>query len=146
VLAVLPLIAFALLESELRVAVPHVAQAELAGALADADSVDWVRADRARGTITFAIDRAGEAYRVVATTNRGEVASVAIRDAGRGRVETGPLSWLVDELADVASVTRLEVDDGGRVTLVTDDGRRYAVIPGRGTNDAVEARWAAAWS
>jgi hypothetical protein len=31
------------------------------------------------------------------------------------------------------------------VTLVTNDGRHYALAPGRGPNAAVEARWAGTW-
>ena len=136
-----------LLAAGMQVGAP-TAPAALAGALADADSVDWVRADRAHHTITFAIDRAGEAYRLVATVDGGTVTALAIRDAGRGRIHSfGALTWLSDEMADVDAVAHVDVDDRGHVTLVTTDDRRIAVEPGRGDgNDGPRARWAAAWS
>jgi hypothetical protein len=147
VIALVPLLAVGLSTEGMRVATPAAAQVALASALADADSIDWVRADRDRHTITFAIDRAGEAYRVVVTMRDGAVAALAIRDAGRGSFDAGTLSWLADELKDVDTVARLEVDAAGRVTLVTGDDRRYTIVPGHGDgNDAARARWEAAWS
>ncbi|HUJ60327.1 MAG TPA: hypothetical protein VLX92_17620 [Kofleriaceae bacterium] len=124
-------------------------QAELAGALADANSVDWVRADPEHRAVRFGIDRAGEAYEVIATVRAdGTLASVTVHDAGRGTTGLGPLSWLVDVMRETAAVTQLSVDADGEVTLVTDDGLRYLAIPGRdgSHNDAVEARWGAAWN
>jgi len=143
--AMLPVIAFALGANggaEERVTTPHAAQARLAEALADADAVDWVRADD--HTFTFAITAKGEAHLLVATTSGQRIISLAIRDAGRAPSEADGLSWLVGEMHDVAAVTRLWVRDG-RVMLATGDGRRYAMLPGHGTNAAVEARWAAEW-
>jgi len=142
----LPAIAFALGAgggvAEERVTTPHAAQARLAEALADADAVDWVRADD--HTFTFAIDYKGDAVHLVATTSGHEIVSLAIRNAGRATRELDGLSWLTGEMHDVASITRLWVRDG-RVMLATRDGRRYVMLPGHGTNAAVEARWAAEW-
>jgi hypothetical protein len=145
--ALIPLLAIAT-SAGLRVTKPVVAQARLADAIIDADSIDWVRADRAHHAITIRIDRAGEAYELVATTSSdGAIVALEIRDAGPGSFAIGRLSWLIDELRDVEAVARLDVDDRGDVTLVTRDDRHYAIVPGRGDgNDAVRARWAAAWS
>ena len=99
-------------------------------------------------TITFGIDRAGEAYAVTATTDDDHVVSkLAITDLGRGTRELGKMSWLADAMADTAAVTELVVAEDGAVTVVTGDGDRYLAIPaGAGNNAAVEARWAEAWS
>lgn len=148
-MALLPLVSLVAglaVDGGIRVTAPPDARAQLAGALADADSIDWVRADAAHRTVTFAIDHAGEAYWLVATIDGGAVRALAIRDAGRGSLELGALTWLADEMQDVAAIARLDVDGDGHVFLVTDDDRRYAVIPAHDTNSAVEARWAAAWS
>jgi hypothetical protein len=143
---VLPLIAFALGAGvpEERVTTPHAAQARLAEALADADSVEWARANG--DVYTFAIDYKGEAFLVVATTRDHEVVSLAIRHAGRASVEEpqDALGWVVGEMHDAQTVTRLDVRDG-RVMMSTGEGRRYLMLPGHGTNAAVEARWAAEW-
>jgi hypothetical protein len=128
---------------------PRAAQARLAGALADADSIDSVSVDRKHHTITFAIEHAGQAYDVVATTRRhGQVTAVAIYNNGAGTFEIGGLTWLSDTMRATAAVTRLIVDEEGAVTLVASDGMRYMAIPGRGSggNNAVEARWAAEWN
>jgi hypothetical protein len=125
------------------------AEVRLADALSDADSVDAVTADGAHRVVTFAIDRAGEAYRVIATVDdTGMVTEVAVRDAGRGSFAIGRLSWMADLMRVTVAVTRIEIDDEGEITLTTDDGQRYLAIPGRGAgaNDAVEARWAAEWN
>ena len=126
---------------------PHAAQARLAEALGDADSVDAVRADPAHHTVTFSIDRAGEAYEIVARIRpEGQIVQLAIRDRGRGQVGLGPLSWLVDVAAQTAAFVRLEVQPDGQVTLVTSDGDLYRAMPGGGDgNDAPRARWAATW-
>ena len=128
------------------VSTPQDAQATLAGALAEADSVDWVRADH--HAITFGIDRAGEAYTLTATTDDDNaVATLQIVDLGRGGRELGPMSWLADAMTGTSAVTQLVVADDGAVTVVTNDGDRYLAIPtGTGNNAAVEARWAEAWS
>jgi hypothetical protein len=128
---------------------PRAAQARLAGALADADSIDAVAVDRKHHTVTFSIERAGQAYDVIATTRRrGEVIAVAIRAVGEGTFEIGGLTWLSDTMRSTSAVARLTVDDDGAVTLVTNKGLRYMAIPGRGSggNDEVEARWAAEWN
>jgi hypothetical protein len=142
---VLPVISFVLAT----LAAKPSPQAELADALASADSIDAVRADRARHTVTFAIERGGEAYEIVATTRAsGAVVAVTIRARGVGTVEPGNLTWLADVMKDVAAVTRLSIDEDGAVTVVTSNGMRFMAIPGRGSggNAAVEARWAAAWN
>ena len=126
-----------------------VAQTRLAEALADADAIDSIASDRAHLTVTFAIERAGEAYKIVATTARdGAVATVAIRDVGLAHLGLGNLSWLADAMKDASAVTRLDIDDDGAVTLETSDGLRFMAIPGRGSggNAAVESRWAAEWN
>jgi hypothetical protein len=146
-LALVPLVAIGLAGDGLHVAAP-AAPTTLAGALADADSVEYVRADRAHHTITFGITRAHEAYQLVVTTrDDGTLAALAIRDAGVDpSIELGKLSWLADEMADVDAIARLEIDAAGKVTIVTADDRRIAVVPGRGDgNDAARARWDAAW-
>src|SRR5438045_2433428 len=86
---------------ELVISEPAAAQVALAQALADADSIDWVSADV--HSVKFGIDHAGEAYEIVATTaRRGVVTRVVISDAGRGRFELGPLSWLADAMTQAS--------------------------------------------
>jgi hypothetical protein len=130
------------------VASPRVAQVRLAETLAEADAIESVTANGR--AITFVIVRAGETFDVTAKTKKsGEVISLAIRPAEMLPVELHGLTWLANELAEVAAVTRLVVDADGGVMIATDDGRRYMAIPGRGSggaNVAAEARWAAAWS
>ncbi|MDB4955165.1 MAG: hypothetical protein JWO36_2734 [Myxococcales bacterium] len=129
---------------------PRGEQQRLAQTLADADSIDAVSADRKRHLVTFSIDRAGEAYTVIAKTRRtGEVLSVEVRDEGTGTFEIGGLTWLSDTLRGADAVTRLVVDEDGAVTLTTSEGERYMAIPGRGSggsNDATSARWGAEWN
>lgn len=127
---------------------PRAAQARLAEALADADSIEGVTVDRAHHVVRFTIARAGAAYEVIATTTkRGVVTSTVTKPIGNGHFELGNLSWLVDAMQNTTAVIKLTVDDDGAVTLVTDDGTKYMAIPGRGSggNDVVEARWAAEW-
>ncbi|MBA3540611.1 MAG: hypothetical protein H0T79_13455 [Deltaproteobacteria bacterium] len=152
-LSLLPLVSLAIATSPGstvaadKVMSPRIAQVRLAETLASADSIDWVRANGK--TITFAIDRNGEAYRVVATTGaRGTVIGFAITDVGTATGEAGNLVWLANELANTVAVTRLIADEDGAVTITTSDGSRYMAIPGRGSggNMGVEARWAAAWN
>lgn len=149
-----PVIAFAMSHGEspsgvvdttpMRVTTPGAAQRMLADALGTAESVDFVRArDRA---VTFGIDRAGEAYEIVAAIDeRGRVVALEIDDVGRGSAEPGGLSWLTDVMKDVASVARLEVDDG-EVVVITATGERYLIVDRTDGNAAVEARWGAAWN
>ena len=129
---------------------PRAAQARLAEALADADSIESVTADRAHHQITFAIERGGEQYAVIVTTaRRGVVVGVQTRDVGPTTADPGSLSWIVDAMQNTPAVTRLLVDEDGAVTLVTSDAQRYMAIPGRGSggtgNIMVESRWAASW-
>ena len=144
----LPLVAMATSRGgviPMRVTSPHQAQHLLADVLASADSIDYVRSGDHR--ITFAIDRAGEAYTLVVRTNaRDRVVGFELTDAGPGSYELGDLSWLVDVMKQSAAVTRLGIAADGTVTVVTADGERYQALPGRGSNAAVEARWAAAWN
>ena len=126
---------------------PRAAQVQLAETLAAADAIHSISAHRHE--IAFAIERGGEAYRVVATTRaKGKVVSLTVTDVGPSRDDLGSLSWLSNELAEATAVTNLRVDEDGAVTISTSDGRSYMAIPGRGSggNVAVEARWAAAWS
>jgi len=140
----LPMLTFALASvSGEQVTSPRAAQARLAEAIADADSVDWVHTSD--HTITIAIDHAGEAFHLVATTRANRIVSLDVIDAGRAAaIEAGELTWLVGEMRDATAVTTFAVEDG-HVTLVTSDGLRYAMAPVRGPNAAVEARWAGAW-
>jgi hypothetical protein len=129
----------------MRVTTPLHAQHVLADVLATAESVDWVRADDHR--VTFAIDRAGEAYTLVAFTGEdGRVIGIEIEDAGLCPSGVGELSWLTDVMKDRRSITALLVNADGNVTLVTDDDERYQAMPGHGGNARVEGRWAASWN
>ena len=146
-IAILPLLALSTTPDDgVVITSPRAAQARLADALADADSIESVHA-RAH-TITFRIARTGNAFDLIAKTNRdGEVIAVTTRDRGHAEHEIGNLSWLVDAMKETTAVTQLGVDEDGAVTLVTIDGTRYMAIPGRGSggNDAVEARFASAF-
>jgi hypothetical protein len=129
---------------------PRAAQARLAEALADADSIESVTSDRGHHHVTFAIARAGEKYAViVATGKRGVVVGVETHDVGPAGADAGSLSWLVDAMQNTPAITRLVVDEEGAVTLVTSDAQRFMAIPGRGSggtgNIMVESRWAASW-
>jgi hypothetical protein len=107
---------------------PDAAQLRLAEALADADSVDWVRVDRAHRTVTFGIERAGESYEILASeAPDGEVTQVRTADTGRGSRALGGLSWLADAMHRQSAIRRLEIGDDGAVTVVTGDGTRYVV-------------------
>jgi hypothetical protein len=121
----------------------RAAQIRLVETLVTADSIDAVRAEGV--TITFAIDRAGEAYDVVATTSdTGEIVALSVSDAGHATSESGGLTWLGAELTDARAITTLIAADGN-VTLVTADDRYIRAMAGHAPNVAVEARWAAAW-
>lgn len=133
------------------VATPVAAQARLAEALADADSVDAVTSRDS--TVTFSLGHKGEAYEMdVSIGLRGQVEGVVIRDVGHESAQeartVGALTWLVREMRDADSVPALTIDgDDGSITLSTDDGRDYLVIPDRGDgNTSVEARWGAEWN
>ncbi len=127
----------------------HAAQEQLAAELADADSVDFVRADQVRHEVVFGVQLAGERYEIGASTrDDGEVEKVTSHDRGLGHDAVGPLSWIADAMHETHAVVQLKVGEDGEVTLITDDGTRYLAIPGRHGNhdDAVEARWAAEWN
>lgn len=115
---------------------PSNPQLRLAEALADADSIDCVRTDRAGGSVTFGIEHAGEAYEIVASIGPdGDVTAVHTSDAGRGTRALGPLSWLADAMSREAAVMRLELDEHGGATVVTDDGARFVVATACGVGD-----------
>jgi hypothetical protein len=130
---------------------PRVAQVRLAESLASADAIESVTAS-GKHAITFVVIRDGATFELTAKTKKsGEISSLTIVPAPTAlAVQLHGLTWLGTELAEVAAVTRLAVDEDGAVTLKTDDGRRYMAIPGRGSggraNVAAEARWAAAWN
>ncbi len=129
------------------VVTPRAAQVRLAEILAEADAVHGVVAVE-RHAIAFELDHGGVELRAVATTRKsGEVISLVIVETGPAREDIGNLSWLSDELAQTAAVTRLVLDADGGVTITTNDDRAYMAIPGRGSggNTAASARWAAAW-
>lgn len=129
-----------------KVETERVAQVRLAEVLGTADAIHSVRANGAQ--ITFVLSRGEDTLRAVATTRKGEVESLAVAPLNpRGLELGGGLSWLAEEVEAVTAVTRLVADEDGAVTLTTSDGRRYMLIPGRGSggNAAVEARWGAEW-
>lgn len=138
------------------VAAHREAQTRLAKWLVDADSIESVEAN-GREISFVVLDRGAGKKITVRTTKRGVVSSLVVAPfpvAVAGN-ELGSLSWLGTELADTSAsaIVRLTVDDEGAVLVVTDDARRYLLIPGRGSggsartgNAAVDARWAAAWN
>lgn len=127
-----------------------VAQVKLAETLANADAIHNVRAKSKRpladNAITFTITRGDSTFAVTATTKRGDVVALDIVPVAVTEIGTG-LSWLADEMQSITAVTKIVPDADGAVTLITNDGRRYQLIPGRGSggNDAVSARWAGEW-
>jgi hypothetical protein len=126
---------------------PRTAQVRLARVLREADAIESVTANGR--AITFVIADRGETLRVVATTRDGSVSALSVAHSDYP-IESGNLTWLASELADVRAITRLDADEDGAVTITTSDLRRYMIIPGRGSggpgNEAVEARWAAEWN
>jgi hypothetical protein len=100
--------------------------------------------------IEVSLDRDDTAYRVTATVDaRGEVIGIAIDERGASFGEVGSLSWLSPEIANANAITRISVDEDDAVTLTTDAGDAFMIIPGRGSggagHEAASARWAAAW-
>jgi hypothetical protein len=143
---VVPMLTFALVSvSGEQIPTPRAAQARLAEAIADADSVDAVAPSD--GAVTFTIHRAGESYRLVASLDdQRRIASLAITDVGSvPYAEHGAMTWLVGAMRDVTAIREVVVNPAGVVVLQTSDGRRFAVEPHDGPNAAVEARWAAEW-
>jgi len=133
---------------ELGVSTPRGAQVRLAELLAEADAIDAVSARR--DAVVFTVERAGAMQEVVATVDaRGQVVAVAFDARGdaaaRDSHAHGSLGWLSRELDDALAITAIAVDRDGTITAITDDERRYRMIPTRDGNTAVEARWAAAW-
>jgi hypothetical protein len=156
-MAWLPLIAFAAGAASAPCEVvtsARAAQVRLAEMLAGADAIESIAVSRqAPGRppmVTFSVVRDGELLLVAATTAQdGEIASLAIVPAGPARTEVSGLTWLAAELVDATAILRLAPADHGAVLLSTSDGRRYLAGPPRGPrtgNEAVEARWGAAWS
>jgi hypothetical protein len=134
----------------MHVQVDRTSQVRLADMLADADSIDFVRASgsvhASEHTFTFAIERGDTPFDIVATTDRhGVVIDVEAHERMAADFDLGGLSWLAETMKSTTAVTRLAVDDDGAVLLTTSDGQRFMAIPGRGSggNDEVEARWAA---
>jgi hypothetical protein len=133
------------------VQVDRTPQVRLADMLADADSIDSVRATSSvqanEHTFTFAIERGDTPFEIVATTDHhGLVIDVEAHERMAADLDLGGLSWLADTMKSTTAVTRLAVDEDGAVLLTTSDGQRFMAIPGRGSgggNDEVEARWAA---
>jgi len=137
----------------------RAAQVRLAETLAGADAIESVSVLRepsgrpgavGPATVTFSIVRGGEQLLVAAKTGRnGDVESLVIEPAGPASAELGNLTWLAAELADAGAIVRLADADRDGVLLSTRDGRRYLVAQPRGPrtgNEAVEARWGAAWT
>jgi hypothetical protein len=134
----------------MHVQVDRTPQVRLADMLADADSIDSVRASgsvhASEHKFTFAIERGDTPFDIVATTDRhGVVIDVEAHERMAADFDLGGLSWLAETMKSTTAVTRLAVDDDGAVLLTTSDGQRFMAIPGRGSggNDEVEARWAA---
>jgi hypothetical protein len=124
---------------------PRAAQVRLVEVLAEADAIEAIDA-RGR-TITFTVSLGKRPVAITASTSRThEVTALTIGHAVHAGDGLG-LDWLRDELTSVTAITHLVPDGDGAIDLVTSDGRRYAVIPGRGSggNAAVEARWAGTW-
>lgn len=157
-----PLISVAVqpLSPAIETASPRAAQARLAEVIGEADAVHSISVRRAKASaksrakkarsIEISLDREGAAYRVVAQINaRGEVTSLAIDERGRSYAELGSLSWLSPAIANATAIVRVTADEDNAITLTTDAGEQFMIIPGRGSggsgNEAVEARWAAAW-
>jgi hypothetical protein len=128
----------------------RTAQEKLADMLGNADSIDSVHAHG--HTIVFAVEHADATgydapFSIIATTDRnGKVIDVEEQTRAASDIDIGGLSWLADTMQTTVAVTKIVVDNDGAVTLTTADGQRYMAIPGRGSggsNDEVEARWAA---
>lgn len=127
------------------------AQVRLAEVIAEADAVHAIIPHRtkAKSTVEVALDREGVAYRIVATVGaHGEVTQLVVDERGAARGEVGNLSWLSGAVENATAIVRMAIDEDDAVTLTTDAGEAFMIIPGRGSgggNAAVEARWAAAW-
>ncbi|MFN0253650.1 MAG: hypothetical protein ACKV2T_42675 [Kofleriaceae bacterium] len=143
---------------------PRGAQARLAELIGSADAVHSISVRRSTepstssgkakpaSTIAFevALDRDATTYRITATVNaRGEVIGIALDEGGSSFGDVGSLSWLSPAIANANAITRIAVDEDDAVTLTTDAGDAFMIIPGRGSggagNEAASARWAAAW-
>ena len=95
-------------EPELRRRSRHVAAHGAGSARRALGTADAIHAITGRGhTITFAIDRGGEAFESIATT-RGHGKVVALydrRDVGPAIGDLGGLSWLSSELTEATAIT-----------------------------------------
>jgi hypothetical protein len=151
----LPLISMAVqpIQPAIETTSPRGAQARLAELIGEADAVHSISVRRAKAkaiAVEVALDLDGTAYRVVAQINaRGEVTAITLDERGPSYGELGSLSWLSPEIANATAIVRVATDEDDAVTLTTDSGEAFMIIPGRGSggagNAAVEARWAAAW-
>jgi hypothetical protein len=149
----LPLISMAVqpIQPAIEASSPRGAQARLAELIGTADAVHSisVRRTHAKATaIDVALDSDGTAYRITAHVNkRGEVIAITVDERGASTGELGSLSWLTPAIENATAIVRVFADEDDAVTLTTDAGDAYMIIPGRGSggNPAVEARWAAAW-
>ncbi len=158
----LPLISMAVhpIQPAIETTSPRGAQARLAELIGDADAVHSISVRRAKAStskalakanaIELSLDLDGTAYRVVAQINaRGEVTAITLDERGPSYGELGSLSWLSPEIANATAIVRIAADEDDAVTLTTDTGEAFMIIPGRGSggagNEAASARWAAAW-
>ncbi len=141
----------------------RVAQVRLAEAIGDADAVHSIAVRRTKHraaggpcsvakrcgvSIDISLDRDGIAYRVVASIGpRGAVTQLTIAPRTAAVDELGSLSWLSVEMQNATAISRVTVDEDDAVTLTTDTGEAFMIIPGRGSggNESAAARWAAAW-
>lgn len=130
------------------------AQARLAELVGEADAVHSLSVRRTSSkpsALDISLDHGGAAYRVTAYIDaRGEVTRLvfAERRSFGELADLGSLSWLSPVIANATAITRITVDEDDAITLTTDAGERYMIIPGRGSgggNEATSARWAAAW-
>jgi hypothetical protein len=129
----------------------RAAQIRLASALGEATAIHRIRV-HGRG-VAIEISRGDRPYEVVVAMNprTNTVTSVAMRARSRAATDAADLGWLADEMASVVAIVAIIADEDGGFVLATDDGRRYAVIPGRGSgggetgNEAVSSRWAGEW-
>jgi hypothetical protein len=154
----LPLISMAVqpIQPAVETSSPRGAQVRLAEVIGEADAIHSISVRRAKASsskvnaIELSLDREDTAYRITAQiTARGEVIALSLDERGPAFGELGSLSWLSSPIANATAITRIAVDDDDAVTLTTDAGDAFMIIPGRGSggagNEATAARWAAAW-
>lgn len=152
-MTLLPLITMAVqpIQPAIESSSPRGAQARLAELVGTADAIHAISVRRTHAkpsAIDIALDDDGTAYRVTAHVNkRGDVTALSVRERGDATGEPGSLSWLSPAIESTTAIVRLVADEDDAVTLTTDTGDAFMIIPGRGSggNAAVEARWAATW-